>query len=126
MNVPLALVLVGALLQGKPQEIWERTVEEWSEESSVLSFEDKLLNRLKSSLDFLGEKDVKLKECFMDLASFPEDKRIPAAVLIDVWTELHGLKESHATANLFKLHHWNMANVVITRYDGLLLVVSRS
>lgn len=94
-------------------------MEEWSENSSVLSFEDKLLACLKSSLDFLGERDVKLKECFMDLASFPEDTRIPATALIDMWTELHGLKESHAAANLFELHHWNMANVVVTRYDGL-------
>lgn len=117
-NVPLALKLIGTFLRGKSQVIWEQKVEEWSGDSSPLNSEKALLACLKSSLDFLEEKDVKLKECFLDLAAFPEDKRIPATALIDIWTELHGLRELHAAANLFELNHLNMANLVVTRRDA--------
>ncbi|EXC24860.1 putative disease resistance protein [Morus notabilis] len=119
-RVPLALKLIGLTLCGRPREIWRRELKKWSKwDSSVLDYMDKndLLLCLKSSLDVLGEEDANLKECFLDLGSFPEDRRIPVTALNDIWTELHELEEDDATAYLFDLSRSNMANVVVTRRD---------
>ncbi|KAL5557109.1 hypothetical protein UlMin_039345 [Ulmus minor] len=59
-----------------------------------------------------------LKECFLDLGSFPEGQWIPATALIDMWTELYGLEEDHATAYLFYLSDQNIANIVVSRKDA--------
>lgn len=120
-RVPLALKLIGLTLCGRPREIWRRELKKWSKwDSSVLDYMDKndLLLCLKSSLDVLGEEDAILKECFLDLGSFPEERRIPVTALNDIWTELHELEEDDATAYLFYLSRSNMANVVVTRYNG--------
>ncbi|PON34600.1 Powdery mildew resistance protein [Parasponia andersonii] len=114
---PLALKLIGSSLSGERREIWQRELKKWSKDSSVLKSKTELLRCLQSSLDVLGEKDPVLKECFLDLGSFPEDRRIPATALIDIWTELNGLEEDDASSNIFCLKKWNLANVVITRKD---------
>ena len=76
-----------------------------SEGESIVNSEDELRNCLQSSLDALDDKDIMLKECFMDLGSFPEDQKIPATALIDMWAELYKLDEDgvHAIANFHKL-----------------------
>ena len=58
----------------------------------------------------------------MDLASFPEDQRIHAAALIDMWAELYELDEDGilAIANLQELTTRNLANLVMARYAGFL------
>ena len=58
----------------------------------------------------------------MDLGSFPEDQRIPAAALIDMWAELYKLDEDgiHAIANLQELDIRNLASLVMARYAGFL------
>ncbi|KAJ4970879.1 hypothetical protein NE237_003978 [Protea cynaroides] len=35
----------------------------------------------------------KVKECFLDLGSFPENKKIPFDVLINMWVEIHEIDE---------------------------------
>jgi len=54
----------------------------------------------------------------MDLGSFPEDQRIPATTLIDMWAELYNLDEDDAIANLHELSDRNLIEVVVTRYDS--------
>ncbi|KAF3438901.1 hypothetical protein FNV43_RR17176 [Rhamnella rubrinervis] len=107
-----AIKIVGQSLYEKPVEFWQRKL---GSLSSRLSSESELLACLQSSLDALN---VKLKECFIDLGSFPEDQRIPAPILIDMWMELYELnEETDAIVNLFNLTTWNLANLVITRED---------
>ncbi|POO02736.1 Powdery mildew resistance protein [Trema orientale] len=115
---PLALKLIGSTLCGGPRDIMQIELENWLRDSSVLESEADLLRCLKRSLDVLVEKDTVLKECFMDLGSFPEGCRIPATALIDMWTELHGLQEHYAIPKLSHLNNWNLANVVVTRKDA--------
>ena len=95
-----------------------------SEGESIVNSEDELRNCLQSSLDALDDKDIMLKECFMDLGSFPEDQKIPATALIDMWAELHKLDKDgiYAISNLQKLCSRNLLNLVVTRYTGLLFV----
>ncbi|XP_060970464.1 probable disease resistance protein At5g66900 [Cannabis sativa] len=116
-KVPLALKLIGSSLRGQHQRIWERELESWSTDSSILNSESELLSCLQTILDVLDEKQVVLKNCFMDLGLFPEDQRIPATALIDIMTELYGVKENHAITNLDDLNIRNLANLVVTRKD---------
>ncbi|KAL5557099.1 hypothetical protein UlMin_039335 [Ulmus minor] len=118
---PLALKVIGKSLCGKPQEVWLRNLKKWSNGSSIL-IENELLKCLKRSLDEMdeetdGEKGL-LKECFLDLGSFPEGQWIPATALIDMWTELYELEEDHATAYLFYLSDQNFTNIVVSRKDA--------
>ncbi|KAL5557106.1 hypothetical protein UlMin_039342 [Ulmus minor] len=115
---PLALQVTGGALCLRSREIWQSKLEEWSTGSSILNNETELLDRLKSSLDFLDGDNNIIKECFFDLGVFPEDVKIPAAALIDIWTELHGIKQDdQAIAKLKELTTRNLTNLMVTRRD---------
>lgn len=73
------------------------------------SHEIQLLERMKLSIDHLQEK---VRECFLDLGSFPEDKKIPLDILINIWVELHGIDEEEAFAILFELSDKNLITLV--------------
>ncbi|XP_068331948.1 probable disease resistance protein At5g66900 [Pyrus communis] len=115
---PLAIALVGRSLRGQPIEIWQKRVVEWCKGSSILDSDKDLLACLQSSLDALDNEKAIIKECFLDLGSFPEDQRIAAAALIDMWAELYGLDEETLTiANLHELTARSLANLVDTRHE---------
>ncbi|KAM1073582.1 hypothetical protein PS2_018312 [Malus domestica] len=115
---PLAIALVGRSLRGQPIEIWQKRVVEWCKGSSILDSDKDLLACLQSSLDALDKEKAIIKECFLDLGSFPEDQRIAAAALIDMWAELYGLDEEILTiANLHELTARSLANLVVTRHE---------
>ncbi|XP_068331938.1 probable disease resistance protein At5g66900 [Pyrus communis] len=115
---PLAIALVGRSLRGQPIEIWQKRVVEWCKGSSILDSDKDLLACLQSSLDALDKEKAIIKECFLDLGSFPEDQRIAAAALIDMWAELYGLDEEILTiANLHELTVRSLANLVVTRHE---------
>ncbi|KAL6332596.1 hypothetical protein AAG906_009019 [Vitis piasezkii] len=111
---PLVLQVVARSLCGLPVEIWKSRLLEWSEGQSILESGEGLLDCLQSSLASLNDK---LKECFMDLGSFPEDKKIPVTALIDMWAELYKLDKNgvHAISRLIKLSLQNLLNLVVTR-----------
>ena len=96
---------VGRSLHGQPVEIWRSRLMKLSEGQSIVDSKTDLRKCLQSSLDALNDEDVMLNECFMDLGSFPEDQKIPATALIDMWAELYKLDEDgvHAIANFHKL-----------------------
>ncbi|KAJ6288574.1 hypothetical protein OIU76_024541 [Salix suchowensis] len=75
------------------------------------------LERLQKIVEALND-NVVAKECFMDLGSFPEDQRIPATTLIDMWAELYTLDEDDAIANLHELSDRNLIEVLVTRKDA--------
>ncbi|XP_021809439.1 probable disease resistance protein At5g66900 [Prunus avium] len=110
---PLAITTIGRSVCEQPTEIWEKRVAELSKGSSILDSEDNFLACLKSSLDALDGRMPIIKECFIDLASFPEDRCIPAVALIDMWAELYGLdKDSWSIANIRELTNRNLVNLV--------------
>nr|XP_048335018.1 probable disease resistance protein At5g66900 [Ziziphus jujuba var. spinosa] len=114
--IPLALKTVAGSLRRQPEEVWRRRLKECgSSRLSSESSDDELLSCLQSNSH---ELKVIFKEYFMDLGLFPEDQRIPAAALIDMWTELYDLEEdSDAIAMLYDLTNRNLANLVVTRKD---------
>ncbi|RVX16122.1 putative disease resistance protein [Vitis vinifera] len=111
---PLALQVVARSLCGLPVEIWKSRLLEWSEGQSILESGAGLLDCLQSSLASLKDK---LKECFMDLGSFPEDKKIPVTALIDMWAELYKPDKNgvHAISRLIELSLQSLLNLVVTR-----------
>uniref|UniRef100_A0A2N9ICM2 RPW8 domain-containing protein n=1 Tax=Fagus sylvatica TaxID=28930 RepID=A0A2N9ICM2_FAGSY len=113
---PLALEVIGGSLRGQPAEVQLSRVRKWTNNRFI--YNPDLLVRLQSSLEF-SDDEVTLKECFMDLGSFPEDQRIPVPALIDMWAELYEPDEDgiNAIANLHELTTRNLANLVRTRYD---------
>ncbi|XP_011039223.1 PREDICTED: probable disease resistance protein At5g66900 [Populus euphratica] len=113
---PLVISVVGKSLCRKSAAEWRKRLRECSKAVSILS-EDEILDCLQSSVEALNDNLV-AKECFMDLGSFPEDQRIPATTLIDMWAELYNLDEDDAIANLHELSDRNLIEVVVTRKDA--------
>jgi hypothetical protein len=121
-GLPLAIKVIATSLSNRPYELWEKIVKELSQGSSILDSNMELLTRLRKILDVLEDNPIN-KECFMDLALFPEDQRIPVAVLIDMWAVLYGLDDDGIEAmNIInKLDSMNLADVLVARYNLLLI-----
>jgi hypothetical protein len=121
-GLPLAIKVIATSLSNRPYELWEKIVRELSQGRSILDSNTELLTRLRKILDVLEDNPIN-KECFMDLALFPEDRRIPVASLIDMWAELYGLDDDGIEAmNIInKLDSMNLADVLVARYILLLI-----
>ncbi|KAG7993771.1 hypothetical protein I3843_01G022300 [Carya illinoinensis] len=122
---PLALEVIGSSLRGESAATWENRMRNWTSGDSILDSvpEDDLLKRLQSSLEF-SDKDVRpkheviMKDCFMDLGSFPQDQRIRVGSLIDMWEELYELDEVGSIDKLHEISSRNLASLVVTRRDA--------
>ena len=113
--------MIGGSLRRQHEVVWHSRLTKWSDGQFYFSSDTELLAHLQKSLEF-SDDNIIIKECFMDLGSFPEDQRIPAAALIDMWAELYKLDEDgiHAIANLQELDILNLASLVMARYAGFL------
>lgn len=109
-GLPLALKVIGASLRGQPPMFWTSAKNRLSRGEPIgESHEANLLERMKTSISYLSEK---VRECFLDLASFPEDKKIPLDVLINMWVEIHDVVEEEAFAILIELSEKNLITLV--------------
>ncbi|KAD6119176.1 hypothetical protein E3N88_10447 [Mikania micrantha] len=109
-GLPLALKVIGASLRAQPEMYWKGVMKRLSRAQPVCdSHETELLNRMKLSIDYLCEK---VRNCFLDLGSFPEDKKIPLDVLINIWTELHDIDEEEGFVILDELSNKNLITLV--------------
>ncbi|KAG5040157.1 hypothetical protein JHK82_012282 [Glycine max] len=114
-GLPLAIKVIGRSLSNRSYEMWQKMVEEFSHGHTILDSNIELITSLQKILDVLEDNHI-IKECFMDLALFPEGQRIPVAALVDMWVELYGLdNDGIATAIVKKLASMNLANVLVTR-----------
>lgn len=111
---PLAITMVGRSLCGQPVEMWQKRMIEWSR-GSILESETELFLSLKRSLDDL---DTSLKECFIDLGSFPEHKKICVAALVDMWVELYDDLDYEilCIGNIHELTARSLAKLISPRY----------
>ncbi|XP_039157802.1 probable disease resistance protein At5g66900 isoform X3 [Eucalyptus grandis] len=114
-GLPLALIVIAKSLQGKDHSFWETKLLNLSH----LGLDSDILNCLRKSLDDL-DGNTSIKERFMDLGSFPEDHKIPATVLIDMWVELYrqDFDGTLAINDLHELFYRSLADPVITRRDS--------
>ena len=115
-GLPLAIKVIATSLSNRPYDLWEKIAKELSQGRSILDSSTELLTRLQKVLNVLEDNAIN-KECFMDLALFPEDQRIPVAALIDMWEELYKLDDEEAMAIINKLDSMNLVKVSIARYN---------
>ncbi|KAF5747073.1 disease resistance protein [Tripterygium wilfordii] len=109
-GLPLALKVIGASLRDQPEMYWASAKKRLSRGEPICeSHENKLLNRMAISVDYLPKK---VRECFLDLGSFPEDKKIPLDVLINMWVEIHDIDAEDAFAILVELSNKNLLALV--------------
>ncbi|XP_022773102.1 probable disease resistance protein At4g33300 [Durio zibethinus] len=109
-GLPLALKVIGASLRDQPEMCWVSAKNRLSRGEPICeSHENKLLERMAISVEYLNKK---VKECFLDLGSFPEDKKIPLDVLINMWVEIHDIDEEDAFAILVELADKNLLTLV--------------
>ncbi|GMI66000.1 N REQUIREMENT GENE 1.1 [Hibiscus trionum] len=116
-GLPLALEVVGRSLCGQPVAMWRKRVKHHAKGLSILHYDADLLAHLQSSLDTL-DSQAEIKDCYLDLGSFPEDHRIPATALIDMWVEQYELDgDDDAIDNLHELSDRNLVNLAVMRKD---------
>ncbi|XP_022946607.1 probable disease resistance protein At5g66900 [Cucurbita moschata] len=115
---PLALKVIARSLSGRTAPIWKATERNISRGDFILGSEETLLECLKSSLDAVSDDKMILKECFMDLGSFPEDQRIRVATFIDICAVLYEQDECETLSNLDELFTRNLVNTVYLRNEA--------
>lgn len=102
--------MIGASLRGEPPKIWASAKNRLSRGQTISdTHENKLLDRMATSIERLSGK---ARECFLDLGSFPEDKKIPLDVLINIWMEIHDIDDEDAFAILLELSNKNLLTLV--------------
>ncbi|KAK4367711.1 hypothetical protein RND71_011503 [Anisodus tanguticus] len=123
---PLALRVVGRSLCGQPEGIWYDRVMMQCERQILFPTENDLLRSLQASINALDEKVLysrdrtTLRDCYLDLGSFPEDHRIHPDALLDMWVERYNLDEDGMTAMaiFFELSSQNLVNLALARKDA--------
>ncbi|KAK4796091.1 hypothetical protein SAY86_028417 [Trapa natans] len=109
-GLPLALKVIGGSLRDQPEIFWCSARKRLQRGLPIdESHENNLLEKMKISFDHL---DKKVKECFLDLGSFPEDRRIPLDILINMWMEVHDLHQEDAYVILYELANKNLLTLV--------------
>ncbi|XP_039157412.1 probable disease resistance protein At5g66900 [Eucalyptus grandis] len=118
-RLPLVIKVVAKSLRGKNYAFWKKKLRELSEGHSLLDLDTEILACLRKSLDDL-DGDPSIKKRFMDLGSFPEDCKIPATALIDMWVQLYELDFDgvDAATDLHELDYRNLADLVLPRRDS--------
>ncbi|KAI7731000.1 hypothetical protein M8C21_031241 [Ambrosia artemisiifolia] len=118
-GLPLALTTVGASLRGQGEHKWRTTLKKWSEGQSIFDSNSELLISLRASVDALEHLPI-AHECFLDLGSFPEDEKIAASALMDLWVELYGLDKEgmYAIECLLELSSRNLLNLTVSSKDA--------
>jgi len=116
-GLPLTIKVIATSLNNWPHDLWRKIGMELSQGHSILDSNTELLTHLQTIFDVL-EDNPTIMECFMDIALFPEDHKIPVAALVDMWAELYRLDDNgiQAMEIINKLGIMNLANVIIPRY----------
>eukprot|EP00253_Pinus_taeda_P026416 PITA_26416 len=108
-GLPLALKVIGSSLHGQPHPAWESTKNKLLTAESISDFNrEGLLRCLETSIDVLDEE---ARECFLDLGSFPEDKKISVDALLDIWVYVRKIKWNDAFLILLELASRNLLNL---------------
>ncbi|KAL0728602.1 hypothetical protein Bca4012_024695 [Brassica carinata] len=109
-GLPLALKVIGGSLKDQPERYWQGALKRLSRgEPADETHESRVFSQMEATLETL---DLKTRECFLDLGAFPEDKKIPLEVIINMWVELHDLEEETAFAVLVDLSDKNLLTLV--------------
>ncbi|XP_059071826.1 probable disease resistance protein At4g33300 [Cryptomeria japonica] len=108
-GLPLALKVIGSCLRGEPHDVWERAKDQISRGESISDYHKKgLIKLLEISIDSL---DDVARECFLDLGLFPEERKISADALLDIWVYVRNLQWHNAFSILSDFASRNLLNL---------------
>ena len=106
----MSLKVLGASLNDRPETYWAIAVERLSRGEPVdETHESKVFAQIEATLENL---DPKTKECFLDMGAFPEGKKIPVDVLINMLVKIHDLEDAAAFDVLVDLANRNLLTLV--------------
>ncbi|CAL9217242.1 unnamed protein product [Arabidopsis halleri] len=109
-GLPLSLKVLGTSLKNKPERYWEGVVKRLLRgEPADETHESRVFAHMEESLENL---EPKIRECFLDMGAFPEDKKIPLDVLTNVWVERHDIDEETAFSFVLRLVDKNLLTIV--------------
>eukprot|EP00253_Pinus_taeda_P006183 PITA_06183 len=108
-GLPLALKVIGSSLYSQPHPAWEGAKNKLLNGESISDYhKEGLLRCLETSIDALDEE---ARECFLDLGSFPEDRKISVDALLDVWVYVRKMEWQDAFVILLELASRNLLNL---------------
>jgi len=108
-GLPLALKVIGSSLHGEPRPVWESAKKKLLNGESISDYhKEGLFKCLETSIDVL---DDEARECFSDLGSFPEDRKIPVDALLDIWVYVRKMEWQDAFVILLELAGRNLLNL---------------
>ncbi|XP_049932621.1 putative disease resistance protein At5g47280 isoform X6 [Nymphaea colorata] len=91
MRLPLALKVIGASLKNQGEwKLKETATKIATGRQTVGDPFDQIVGCLESSVESLSDKQ---RDCFMDFICFPNNKRIRAAAVMDIWVQIRGETE---------------------------------
>uniref|UniRef100_A0A0D6QU60 Uncharacterized protein n=1 Tax=Araucaria cunninghamii TaxID=56994 RepID=A0A0D6QU60_ARACU len=109
-GLPLALKVIGSSLYGAPLVAWQSAKNKLSKGEPISDYhKEGVLRCLETSIHCL---DDVAKECFLDLGSFPEDRKICADALLDIWVHVRNLEWEDAFVILLELASKNLVNLI--------------
>ena len=108
-GLPLALKVIGSSLHGEPLPMWESAKNKPLNGKPISDYhKEGLLRSLETSIDSLDEE---ARECFLDLGSFPEDRRISGDAILDIWVYVRKMEWHDAFVILLELASRNILNL---------------
>jgi len=109
-GLPLALKVIGSSLHGEPRPVWESAKNKLLNGEPISYYHKQgLLVCLQTSIDVL---DQEVRECFLDLGSFPEDRKIFMDALLDIWVYVRKMEWQDAFVILLELASRNLLNLM--------------
>ncbi|XP_057840518.2 uncharacterized protein LOC131050374 [Cryptomeria japonica] len=115
-GLPLALKVIASSLHGEPPVVWEIAKIKLSKGEPISDYhKEGLYKFLETSIELL---DDVVRECFLDLGSFPEDKKICADALLDIWVYVRNLEWQDAFVILLELASRNLLNLTSNSGSG--------
>ena len=102
--------MIGASLRDRSEMFWASAASRLSLGEPICeSHETNVLERMAVGIADLPKR---VRECFLDLGAFPEDKKIPLDVLINIWVEIHDIEQKEAFPILYELAEKNLITLV--------------
>lgn len=108
-GLPLALNVIGKYLYDKLPEEWTAVKKKLSQGQPIDEDHKALLECLATSIDNVEEE---VRECFLDMAIFPEARKSCVDPLLDLGVYVHDLDWESAYAILVELASRNLVNLV--------------
>ncbi|EXB38632.1 putative disease resistance protein [Morus notabilis] len=116
VGLPLALKVIGASLRLQSEMYWLSAKNRLFRGEIICECDENyFLERMAITVNCLSDQ---VRECFLDLGAFPEDKKIPLDILINMWVELHDIDEQGAFVILVELTTKNLLTLVKDVRDG--------